>query len=170
MATANAEALELKSKELSFEIGAKFVRAYLECSEAVRGIVQDMLEILGDEEADEEERHMALVTLGEALFPNYHEGKLGMELTASESEAAARNEQLAAIVQEMDAEEATFADNLARLMNQKGISQKELAQRINVGQPAISNMLSRSCRPQKRTILRLAEALSVDPKELWPTQ
>ncbi len=35
-------------------------------------------------------------------------------------------------------------------------------------QPAISQMLNRNCRPQKKTILRLAQALDVLPQELWP--
>jgi hypothetical protein len=29
-------------------------------------------------------------------------------------------------------------------------------------------MLNRMCRPQKRTIPRLAKALNVHPRELWP--
>jgi len=168
MATAYSDAWEMQSNELSVLIGAKFVHAFVECSEAVQVVVMDMLSIIQDEEADEDERHMALVTLGEALFPNYHEGKLGMDLAESESETAARNKELASIVDEMNEEEATFADNLARVMDEKGVNQKELAEKIGVGQPAISNMLTRSCRPQKRTIARLAEALDVDPKSLWP--
>ena len=29
-------------------------------------------------------------------------------------------------------------------------------------------MLNRSCRPQKKTILKLAEALNVQARDLWP--
>jgi len=43
-----------------------------------------------------------------------------------------------------------------------------LAEKIGVGQPAISMMLQRQCRPQKRTVMRIAEALGVSAEELWP--
>jgi transcriptional regulator with XRE-family HTH domain len=68
----------------------------------------------------------------------------------------------------MNAQEETFAERLKDLMSAKQISQQELAERIGCSQPAISQMLSRTCRPQKRTILRLAEALNMQPCELWP--
>ncbi len=29
-------------------------------------------------------------------------------------------------------------------------------------------MLNRTCRPQKKTIVKLAEALNVQPSDLWP--
>jgi transcriptional regulator with XRE-family HTH domain len=53
-------------------------------------------------------------------------------------------------------------------MTEKCVTQQELAQRIGCSQPAVSQMLNRSCRPQKKTILKLAEALNVRPQELWP--
>src|SRR5262249_16777445 len=71
-------------------------------------------------------------------------------------------------VQKMNAQEETFAQRLRELMDAKQISQQELAERLGCSQPAISQMLSRTCRPQKRTISRLAEALKVNPRELWP--
>lgn len=48
------------------------------------------------------------------------------------------------------------------------MTQDQLAEKIGVGQPAISMMLKRQCRPQKRTVQRLAEALGVAAEELWP--
>lgn len=68
----------------------------------------------------------------------------------------------------MDAPEATFAQRLRELMDSKRVSQLELAERIGCSQPAISQMLNRNCRPQKKTILKLAEALNVHAYELWP--
>jgi transcriptional regulator with XRE-family HTH domain len=53
-------------------------------------------------------------------------------------------------------------------MEERGVTQTELAERIGVGQPAISNMLCRQCRPQKRTVEKIAAALEVAPEELWP--
>jgi transcriptional regulator with XRE-family HTH domain len=68
----------------------------------------------------------------------------------------------------MDQEEASFADRLRSLMEKKGLTQEQLAAKVGVGQPAISMMLQRNCRPQRRTVLRLAEAFGVSPEELWP--
>jgi transcriptional regulator with XRE-family HTH domain len=53
-------------------------------------------------------------------------------------------------------------------MDKAGLTQEQLAEKIGVGQPAISMMLKRQCRPQKRTVQRLAEALGVAAEELWP--
>ena len=46
-------------------------------------------------------------------------------------------------------------------------AQIDLANASGVGQPAISMMLSRNCRPQKRTVIRIAAALGISPGELW---
>ena len=48
------------------------------------------------------------------------------------------------------------------------VSEEKLAEMIGVTQPAISMMLQRECRPQRRTIVRIAEALELDPQDLWP--
>lgn len=61
-----------------------------------------------------------------------------------------------------------FADTLARLLAEKQMTQAELARRIGVGQSAISTMLSRRCRPQPRTLGKLADALGVPVEDLWP--
>jgi len=168
VSTTNFDLLTDKGTELSIVIGAQFISAYTECSDAVKGVVDEMLEVIRDEETDEDDRHMALSTLFEALFPNRYKGRLGMGIEESESDAAAHDPNLAKIVDAMDQEEKTFADNLGRIMQERGLTQQKLAERMGIGQSAISNMLTRSCRPQKRTIARLAEALDVEPQNLWP--
>src|SRR5439155_4487438 len=75
---------------------------------------------------------------------------------------------LAREVEKMNSQEATFAQRLRTLMETKQISQQELADRAHCSQPAISQMLNRACRPQKKTILKLAEALNVNARDLWP--
>ncbi|TVS20258.1 MAG: XRE family transcriptional regulator [Planctomycetaceae bacterium] len=69
---------------------------------------------------------------------------------------------------EMEREEEMFAQRLRAIMKEKGVTQTQLAESLKIGQSAISNMLHRQCRPQRRTVLRLAEALSVNPADLWP--
>jgi transcriptional regulator with XRE-family HTH domain len=65
-------------------------------------------------------------------------------------------------------EEAAFAERLLTVMAEKSMSQVQLAAAVGVGQPAISMMLSRNCRPQRRTVEKLARALEVSPETLWP--
>jgi len=159
----------LDQNKLAYEslLGAKFLCAYLECSDEMQEVVRDTLEMLNDPEIDEEDRQMSLVTLADALLPNYHKGELGLDYEKSEREAADKFPEFRELVDELDREEASFSGNLERVMGERGISQTELAQKIGVGQPAISNMLARNCRPQRRTIERLAEALGVQPEDLW---
>jgi lambda repressor-like predicted transcriptional regulator len=151
-------------------LGAKFLRAYLECNDEMQEVVRETLDILSDPETDEDDRQMSLATLADAIFPNHHNGQLGLDYEESEREAAREYPEFQQVVDEMDREEASFSDNLQRIMSQKNVSQTELADKIGVGQPAISNMLSRSCRPQQRTIQRLAQALEVHPDKLWPRE
>ena len=55
-----------------------------------------------------------------------------------------------------------------KLMKVKGITQEDLANAAEITQPAVSNLLTRGCRPQRRTVEKFAGALGVNPSELWP--
>ncbi len=145
-----------------------FLRAYLECSDEIQAAIREMLEILNDPETDEDDRDMTLGTLSDALFPNSCEGKLGMDLEESERLDASSSEEMREALEEMDREEEVFAQRLRAIMEEKGVTQTQLADSLKIGQSAISNMLHRQCRPQRRTVLRLAEALGVNPADLWP--
>jgi len=68
----------------------------------------------------------------------------------------------------MDQAETAFSAALTRLMAVRQLTQAQLAERIGVGQSAIAMLLKRRCRPQRRTLGKLAEALSVPVDELWP--
>ncbi len=155
-------------QELQNRIGANFLRAYLECSDKIQAIVRDTLDVLNDPEIDKDDRDMALFTLADALFPNPHEGKLGMDLEESERLGAEHSEETREILEEMDREEEHFAERLKDAMAKQGLTQKTLADKLGIGQPAISNMLNRQCRPQRQTVARLAESLGVAPSDLWP--
>jgi lambda repressor-like predicted transcriptional regulator len=163
MATLNCEI-----EKLTLLQAAKFLRAYLECSDEIQAGIRGMLEILNDPNTDEDDRDMTLLTLADALFPNPHDGKLGMDLEESEKLGAGYSEEMRTTLEEMDREEETFAARLRKAMDTQGVTQEQLAAKTGVGQPAISNMLNRQCRPQRKTVLRLAVALNVAPEELWP--
>ena len=136
--------------------------------QAIRVVGSRRLVVALDPETDDDDRFMAASTLADVLYPNTHEGDrmLGMDLKEAERIAQDNPEARAALA-DMDREEASFADALAAAMTARGVSQSELAKRVGIGQPAISMMLARECRPQKRTVRRLAEGLGMNPTELW---
>lgn len=148
----------------------RFWGALAECSDAVQEVVVTLLPLVKDPHTTPVERQRALMTIADALFlnPDEEDGEYGQDLAASETYAASRVPSLAREVEKMDAQEAKFAHRLRELMETKRISQPELAERVGCSQPAISQILHRRCRPQKKTILKLAQALNVQPCELWP--
>lgn len=149
---------------------APLLMAFIECSNELQLHAKEMLTILQDPEADSEDRDLALMTLADILFPNTHEGDqmLGLDMKIAE-ELARDTTESKLVLEQMDEEESTFARKLESIMADRGLTQAELASRIGVGQSAIAMMLKRECRPQKRTIRRLAEGLQVSPCELWPS-
>jgi transcriptional regulator with XRE-family HTH domain len=130
----------------------RFWSALIECSDTVQKAVVTLLPVVKDPHTTPVERQRALTTLADALFlsPDKRGEESGQERAAS------------------DSRETKFAQRLQELMEAKRISQQELAARVGCSQPAISQMLQRRCRPQKKTILKLAEALNVQACELWP--
>ena len=148
----------------------QFWSALAECSDKLQEVVMQMLSIVENPESTPSERKRALMTVADALFlnPAEEDGEYGMDLVASENGAAIRYPQVAREVDRMNTQEATFAIRLRELMDARRLSQQELASRVGCSQPAISQMLTRSCRPQRKTILKLAEALKVDARDLWP--
>jgi transcriptional regulator with XRE-family HTH domain len=91
-----------------------------------------------------------------------------MELAESEQMGCEYSQEMKHAVEIMDREEAEFATRLAAIMKDRKLSQEGLAKLVGVGQPAISNMLNRQCRPQRATVERFANALEVPPDKLWP--
>lgn len=150
--------------------GAIVLQAFLECSPELQEHAKKMLAAMLDSSADHDDREAAGITLADILFPNTHEGDKMLGLDLLEAEKMARqNPESNQVLSVMDEEESFFASRLAKIMTDQNVTQVELASRIGVGQPAISMMLARSCRPQKRTIAKLAEALGVTSADLWPS-
>ena len=155
--------------KLNIQMASKFLQAYLECSDGIQEVVREMLAIVNAPDADADDRDMAIHTLADALFPNQHEGKLGIDLEEAEAMGASHSSETAGILERFNREEENFAIRLRAAMDEKGITQEQLAASMGIGQPAISNMLNRQCRPQRRTVVRFAEALGVLPESLWPS-
>src|SRR5262249_24565561 len=101
---------------------------------------------------------------------------LGLLGLANEHKPSARvvkwEEQLSpeqrALRERMDQQEAEFASRLSRVMAERRMTRAEWAQRRGGGQSAVAMLLSRKCRPQPRTLGKIASALGVSVEELWP--
>lgn len=141
---------------------ATFLRALDECAPEIQEVAKEMMKIISSEDVDPEDKAHAVEVVVEALFPNLTTDIRGFErgvLNTDEAKAAEG---------ELDAQEASFAERVSTVMRDRGMTQGDLAAAAGVTQPAISNILNRNCRPQRRTVEKIALALGVKPEELWP--
>lgn len=154
----------------------ELIKRYMECSDEIQSVVRSMFAVLEYQHSTDEDRKRALSTIADALFlnPENGHGSYGMDLTRIERDSAkwhpveARRTIVENRLNQLDAQEASFADRLSKLLIEKNITQEELADRISCTQSAISKMLTRNARPRRATIFKMAEALKVIPTDLWP--
>lgn len=157
-----------KQNEALAPLAAQWIHAFLECSDEVQGVIRKMASIITSPDTDDDDKDLAIATLLEALFPVTHNGELGADLLDLEDDLR-EDAEGAKLLSEMDEEEATFAARVKEQLEKQNLTQEQLASRVGIGQPAVSMMLNRESRPQKRTVVRIAEALGVSPQELWPS-
>ncbi len=154
--------LNVVGDELEKRVGcltfARLLGTYLALSKTHKAMVNRMVEIVIDSDADLDERERALDVIMDALSSS----------VLPFSGTPKTIPQIASIRAELDHEEITFATRLRTQMAARRITQTELATKIGVNQSAISMMLNRTCRPQRITVEKLARALDVSPEELWP--
>ncbi len=165
---ATAHTSGVDSKLVASRAFAEVFREYIECSDKIQKVIRDMVEIVTDPDATEEERRMACITMADALFPSYHDGRLGVELQNAEDRDALRSQEFKESCDTLDAEETCFADCVQTILKDRGMSQAALADACGIGESAISNLLSRRSRPQRRTVEKIANALNVLPAAIWP--
>lgn len=151
---------DLQVDDEALRLFAHLLRIYLGRDQEDQEGIASMTSIITNPTADAEDVQAAVDTLRESL----HSTASAVDL---ESEDESTDEERS-VARRMDAEESDFAERLLAVMTEKKMSQVQLAAAIGVGQPAISMMLSRNCRPQARTVERLARALEVAPEQLWP--
>jgi lambda repressor-like predicted transcriptional regulator len=161
------DTINLDTLAMDLQRFAPIFQAFLECSDELQLHAQKLFKILSDPKTDADDSALAAMTLADVLFPNFHEGELGSDLEECETMAKHTPESRETL-ERMDQEEAVFADRLRAVMQERGVTQVQLAERLGVGQSAIAMMLQRQCRPQRRTIARMAEGLGVQPESLWP--
>ncbi len=143
---------------------SEILLAFFRLDESAQRAIHEQVQRLTDPRTSKVERDRAertLATLLRSVPEQCEAGHLvGREqrLTSEQRELRARMEQA----------EAAFTATLTRLMAERQLTQADLARRIGVGQSAIAMLLKRRCRPQRRTLGKLAEALNVAVDELWP--
>jgi DNA-binding Xre family transcriptional regulator len=138
--------------------------AYFDLDPKTQKEIQHQLERLSDSGASEADRDRAEQALAAVLRSATEKPRAGRVIGRDERLSAAHRD----LRREFDQVEATFAATLEKLMAERQLTQTELARRIGVGQSAISMLLKRRCRPQRRTLGKLAEALGVSVEVLWP--
>jgi len=168
MTTITAHPRKTQSPDINRPAGALFAKVfaevYLTASDDIKEVIESMSKIVNDPAADEDEQNAALDTLVEVLFPPKHPEELGTDLEEMEDGGSVGAKRVHAT---MARQEATFAEAVLKLMKERGVTQKVLAQKIGIGQPAVSMILSRKCRPQQATVEKIAKALGVEPERIW---
>jgi len=135
--------------------------AFDECSEEIQDVVRDMADIFNSPESTEEEKNGALYTMVEAIFPS-------LATTVLETcEDIRKKPKPQEYNNRLKSQEEYFANKVREVMEGKNMTQEQLAERIGISQSAICNMLNRKCRPQKRTIEKVAGALDVEISDPW---
>lgn len=157
-----------KAERILSENFAQVFRAYMEASDEVQAVIRDMCELINCAETDPDDREAAVETLVEALFPISHGGELGIDIGDLREELS-KSSDFRGDIEALDSQDRVFADRLKAAMDEENMTQARLASLIGVTQPAISMMLNRKCHPQRATVKKLAEALGIAPKTLWPT-
>lgn len=137
-------------------------------SESVDEQLRGLTQILDDPNAAVEDKASAAETIRETFLVHCGSEEWGATLSEIGSRTVGRNPEADHIEDHLDSQEDYFCKKIRELMKEKGLTQVDLANRLGKQQAAISQLLSRGCRPQKRTILKFAEVLDVAPTELWP--
>ncbi len=133
----------------------------------IRQTTLEMLRIIEDRDSSPDERDRACRTIRESLMLAESSENTGVPLTAHRALAPLRQD-LPDLESRLDSREASFWRKVHEIMKSRAITQLQLADRLGITQPAVSQMLNRRCRPQRSTIMSLATALGVEPGELWP--
>jgi len=158
-ATATHQFTEI-ARFASFQAATPIVLALSECDPELREQAMELFHQLASGKLDDSERYSTVALIADILFPESDElGFPGIDSEVEDAEEADEDDQN---------QIAHFLEAIKQLMQQRGLSQSELAEKVGIGQSSISMMLKRHCRPQRSTIKRLAVALDVQPDQLWP--
>ena len=152
-------------------MASSILHALQECNPQLREAALELFDQLNGDDLDTEQAHATTALIAEILFPNADaNGIPGLDLEEAEKIAPTVDPSTGPVLAEMDRQEATFAERLRTAMADRGLTQAELAAKVGIGQPAISMMLNRTCRPQRKTVQKIAAALGIGTEDLWPSR
>ena len=149
---------EIDPELMTSRMFAQVFQAYVECTAEIQSLIRDMVEIVNDPSATEDEKLMACSTIAESLFPSRHHGQMGVDLEQAERLDVERSREIKDVHASMDRQEEHFADRVLAPMRERDMTQAQLANACEIGQPAVSNLLSRRSRPQRRTVEKIARS------------
>lgn len=167
MSTVTAAPNQPDLRVLASRMLAETLPAYLACGTEDQAVIRQLTKVINNPATTESRRRAALAAISLLLFPRHPAGLRAIDLDEYDAALSATAPQVA---ERLDREEACFAERLMNLLKDKSVSQAELARRIGVSESAVSMMLARRCRPQRRTLTRIAKALKVPLSELWPCE
>jgi len=165
-ATMNKNKREVVPEQYLSKIFADVFQSFMECSDEIQQAIREMVKVVKSPDATEEEKESALETIAEALFPSRYQGEIGIDFGEEYAKEAPPN--IKRVLNQMELEQAEFGERVNALLEARSMTQADLAATIGVGQSAVSMIINRECRPQKRTVEKIADALKVSPEELWP--
>src|SRR5208337_4261341 len=125
---------EIDPELMTSRMFAQVFQAYVECTEEIQSLIRDMVEIVNDSSATEDEKLMACSTIAESLFPSRHGGQLGVDLEQFERLDAERSREIKDVHASMDRQEEHFADRVLALMPERDMTQAQLANACKIGQ------------------------------------
>jgi DNA-binding XRE family transcriptional regulator len=143
---------------------SEVLQAFFQLDARTQQEIQEQVKRVSDPQTTAAERDRAEKKLAALLRSVGKNDQAGPVIDRDERFSPAHHE----LRTRMQEAEATFAQTLARLMAERQLTQAQLAERIGVGQSAISMLLKRRSRPQRRTLGKLAQALGVSVEALWP--
>lgn len=144
--------------------GVGYLRAYLACSSVMKQAVESMIAVIDSPESDEQDKMLAYHTIDGILKMEEHAARdtflltdddpgFGDRETGSQEESAAPTA-------------TTFGDCIRKLMEEKGITQAQLADRMGISQPAVNKLITKTVNPKGETLLRVAQAFGVKVEDL----
>ena len=115
-----------------------FIHKYMECSDEVQSVVRSMFAVIEHEHTTDDDRHRAFATIADALHlkPEEGHGSYGLDFRKSQTEIATKHPDPSwrPIVTDrhaqMDSQEATFADRVKTILQQKNITQENKVQAL----------------------------------------
>lgn len=123
-------------------------------NKTIQNLVKDLINWSQIEGINPNTREHAIDVIAEVLYPN-------KELLCEDTEETRAIEQL------LDKQQSDFVDKVQKLMQEKGISEKEMMNDLGLTEHGFVVLLNKVWRPSQKMILKIAKKLKVKPNKIW---